>query len=267
MRRNIGLALALALAVSIDLGALGAASAADMAMRRYTKAPMAEPVMVYNWTGCYIGGNVGGAWARTAQTQIAKVNGVAVVPNNNFGTSTGGNFVGGAQIGCDYQFSGDWVVGVQGMFDFGNIKSQHVVPAFPAFLSRTNTRDLFTVTGRVGYLFTPEVLGYFKAGGAFARVDYNIFGAGPPMFLSESAKGVNRAGWTVGVGAEWMFAPGWSVFGEYNFMDFGRKNVNFVAAPGVAGVADVLRTRMQVNQVLVGVNYKFDWSRSMFMRY
>ncbi|MGC4665533.1 hypothetical protein, partial [Escherichia coli] len=38
----------------------GAASAADMAPRPYVKAP---PIVdVYNWTGFYIGGNVGGQW-------------------------------------------------------------------------------------------------------------------------------------------------------------------------------------------------------------
>ncbi len=54
-------------------------------------------------------------------------------------------------------------------------------------------------------------------------------------FNSENAFGVNRSGWTVGGGLEWMFAPGWSVFGEFNYMDFGNKNVNFVAAPGTVG--------------------------------
>ena len=50
----------------------GTAFAADMAPR-YTKAPPPPPPVVYNWTGCYIGGNVGGGWERTRQTQIAKV--------------------------------------------------------------------------------------------------------------------------------------------------------------------------------------------------
>ena len=41
---------------------VGAASAADLAARPYTKAqpPIAA---VYNWTGFYIGGHIGGAFA------------------------------------------------------------------------------------------------------------------------------------------------------------------------------------------------------------
>jgi outer membrane immunogenic protein len=239
--------------------ALGVAPvfAADMAVKA---RPMAPPVMVYNWTGCYIGGNVGGGWAKTDQTRVTRLGVVAVA---DYGSSEGSDFIGGAQIGCDYQFAGNWVVGVQGMFDFGNIDSSHILPAFPTFGSANRTKDIFTVTGRIGYLFAPQVLGYVKGGGAWARIDHNILppgGAG----LSESATGIDRQGWTVGGGVEWMFAPGWSVFGEYNYMDFGRKDIGFVSAVTgggfVAGApSEVVSTRLTAQQALVGVNYKFNW--------
>ena len=38
------------------------ALAADMAPA-YTKAPPMAPIAVYNWTGFYIGGHIGGGWA------------------------------------------------------------------------------------------------------------------------------------------------------------------------------------------------------------
>lgn len=263
MSRHFGWALASI--VSLGVSGLGAASAADMAVKA---RPMpVPPVITYNWTGCYIGGNVGGGWAQTDQSQIGKVDGTVINPASNFGSSTGSNVIGGAQIGCDYQFAGNWVVGIQGMFDFGNINSQHTLPAFPTFYSTNSTKDVFTVTGRVGYLFSPALLGYVKGGGAFARIDHNIYGTVPATFLSESANGVDRSGWTVGGGLEWMFAPGWSVFGEFNYMDFGRSNINFVQAPGTVGVADVVRTRLQVDQVLFGVNYKFNFGGPVVARY
>ncbi len=37
----------------------GAASAADLPANTYT-APPAVPVAAYNWTGCYVGGHLGG---------------------------------------------------------------------------------------------------------------------------------------------------------------------------------------------------------------
>jgi outer membrane immunogenic protein len=263
MRRHIGLVVTAGFL--LGLGTIGATSAADLAARPYTKAPVAAPVMTYNWSGCYIGGNVGGGWAKTEQQQIAKVGGPAIIPPNDFGSSEGSNVIGGGQIGCDYQFAGNWVVGVQGMFDFGSISSSHVEPtAFPgfpvgSFSSFNKTKDIFTATGRVGYLFAPQVLGYVKGGGAWARVDHIFTGVVPVPFLSESATGVDRQGWTVGGGIEWMFAPGWSVFGEYNYMDFGRKDIGFIAGPTTVGAADVVRTRLTTQTALVGVNYKFNW--------
>ncbi|WP_375412427.1 outer membrane protein [uncultured Bradyrhizobium sp.] len=235
---------------------------------RYTKAPAPAPVMVYNWTGCYIGGNVGGGWARTNQTRSTRV-GVAALAD--FGRSEGTDVIGGAQIGCDYQFAGNWVVGVQGMFDFGNIDSSHAISAFPTFTSVNRTRDVFTATGRIGYLFAPQVLGYVKGGGAWARIDHNIFQPGGA--LSESATGVDRQGWTVGGGLEWMFAPGWSVFGEYNYIDFGRRDIGFIAAAGTGAPftpgapSEVISTRLTIQQALVGVNYKFNWGGPVVAKY
>jgi len=261
MRHSVRKFLMAAAIASVSFA--GAASAADMRMPVKALPP---PVPVLSWTGCYIGGNVGGVWDRTSQTQIAKVTGVAVGPND-FGSSNGSGFTGGAQVGCDYQFASRWVVGVQGMFDFSNFSDQHTLPAFPAFFDVDNLKDVFTVTGRVGYLFTPALLGYVKGGGAWARADYNIFGFGPPLFASESATGINRQGWTVGAGLEWMFVRNWSVFGEFNYMDFGNKDIGFVQAPGTVGVADVVRTRLQVEQFLVGVNYRFNFGGPVAARY
>jgi outer membrane immunogenic protein len=239
------------------------ALAADMPL----KAPMlASPPVVYRWTGCYIGGNVGGGWAKTEHQQIAKVAPpAAIVPPNDFGTSDGSDIIGGGQVGCDYQM-GSWVIGGRGMFDFGHIKSSAVVPtAFPglpvgSFNSQNTTKDIFTATARLGYLFTPQLLGYVQGGGAWARIDHSFFGAGPPPFLSESAIDINRSGWTVGGGLEWMFLPGWSLFGEFNHMDFGRRDTAYTRGPlAVVGSEDVIRTKLTAQQALVGVNFKFGW--------
>jgi len=254
---------------AIVMAAAVPAFAADMAPR-YSKAPMAPPVIVYNWTGCYIGGNVGGGWARTNQDRVGFIDGTVISPAQPFGSSDSrGDFIGGGQIGCDYQFAGNWVVGVQGMVDFGDIRSSHAVTTFPTFTSTIRLKDTITATGRIGYLFAPQVLGYVKGGGAFARIDYNFFQPGGA--LSESATGVDRTGWTVGAGLEWMFAPGWSVFGEYNYMDFGRRNISFTSAVppalNIGSPGDIVRTRLEVQQALVGVNYKFNWGGPVVAKY
>jgi outer membrane immunogenic protein len=40
------------------------AFAADMATKMPMKAPPVAPAPIYNWTGWYVGGTVGGAWGK-----------------------------------------------------------------------------------------------------------------------------------------------------------------------------------------------------------
>jgi outer membrane immunogenic protein len=254
--------------IALGFALFGLAAAPAFAADLPVKAPpMAAAIAPsYNWSGCYIGGNVGAGWARVSQSQVGKVNGAPIVPPNDFGGGENTGLVGGGQIGCDYQFATAWVVGVQGMFNWSNLQSTHTLPAFPAFNSTDRMKSVFTATGRLGYLFTPSVLGYVKGGAAFTRVDSAINGTVPAPFLSETAS-YDRTGWTVGGGIEWMFAKGWSVFGEYNYLDFGTRNVSYVQAPGTFGLADVVSTKLTAQQALVGINYKFNWGGPVVARY
>jgi len=259
MRRHSGWALASV--VSLAVTGIGAASAADMAVK--AARPMPPPVVVYNWTGCYIGGNVGGGWAKQDQARIDQIGVVGPAPAI-YGTETDSAFVGGGQIGCDYQFAGNWVVGVQGQFDWGNIRGSHILPAFPTFTMFDKTSFIGTATARVGYLFAPQVLAYVKGGAAWTtNSDVLLL---PTGGVSESANWT-RTGWTVGGGVEWMFAPGWSVFGEYNYMDFGTNSVTFTAAPGLLPVGEHINIAQKAQTALVGVNYKFNFGGPVVARY
>ena len=190
----------------------------------------------------------------------------------DFGSAdSGGDFIGGGQIGCDYQFAGNWVVGIQGMFDFGNTNSRNNVldpraAAIGTPFTTTRTRDLYTVTGRIGYLFTPQLLGYVKGGGAWTNTYTEIRGNLPTPFLSESAS-ADRQGYTVGGGLEYQFARGWSVFGEYNYADFGRKDITFTAGPGTVGAPNITSTRLNIQTALVGLNYKFNFAGPVVAKY
>jgi outer membrane immunogenic protein len=240
----------------------GSAVAADMAPR-YTKAPPPAPIVVYNWTGCYIGGNIGGGWAKQDQFRIDQF-GIGPAPAN-YGGETGSAFIGGGQVGCDYQFAGNWVVGIQVQGDWGSIKGSHALPAFPTFTMFDKTDFIGTVTGRIGYLFAPQLLGYVKGGGAWTRS--SDFLQLPGGGLSEASGNWNASGWTVGGGLEWMFAPGWSVFGEYNYMDFGTRTVNFIAAPGLVPTGEHVSIKQTASTALVGVNYKFNWGGPVVAKY
>lgn len=262
------LMISAAAAISATLG-IGAASAADLAARPYTKAPVygAPPI---SWSGCYLGGSIGAGWDRFNAGEV----GFAGVPTPfvDYGSNSGSSVIGGGQIGCDYQFASNWVVGIQGQAEFGTINSSNAIAAFPGITAQFQVKNIETLTGRVGYAVAPAVLAYVKGGAAWA----NASGAAVVPALggiSGETANFTMTGYTVGGGLEWMFARGWSVFGEYNYMDFGTKNVNFpstglVPGFGAAGaLADTNAIKLTTQTAIVGVNYKFNWDSPVVAKY
>lgn len=229
---------ALLAAVAV-LGGASIASAADLPVKA---APYKAPAPVMSWTGCYVGANLGGG--RLRSDWIDPPTGLLDSHQRASGV------VGGGQLGCDYQASA-WVFGVQGMFDWSNMNDRQDEPLFPGFVDETHNRWFGTLTGRVGYLVTPAVLLYGKGGAAWIRNNYQTFAFG--NFNADA--NVTHSGWTVGGGFEWKFAPNWSVFAEYNHMEFGDHNTWFRQPGGFQFNIFINNQRTDVG--LVGVNYRF----------
>src|SRR3954470_21587635 len=160
-----------------------AASAADLAARPYTKAPMMAPV--YNWTGFYVGLNAGGAWSESNATTstvfspvgyfaASSVTSIGTVGNQNLNQSS---FTGGLTAGYNWQIS-NAVVGLEGDFNYFGFKrsvsSGAVYPCCAPTSYTINTSAsadwLATVRGRVGFLATPALLLYGTGGLAVANV-------------------------------------------------------------------------------------------------
>jgi len=210
-------------------------------------ASAVSPPPVYNWTGCYIGANVGGGWGSKDYFDP-----LAPIPENNLSGHRISGGVGGGQAGCDYQF-GRWVVGVQGSYDWANLTGRHLTP-FLDFMN-TSVPWLATATARFGYSFTPNLLLYVNAGGAWVRdhetkVDF-VTG------LLEGTADTTRRGWVVGAGGEYLITPNWSVFAEYNYLDFGRRQTMYIT-PDIPPALFPLDIRQQVQTVRVGVNVRFN---------
>jgi len=179
----------------VALGLAGTANAADLGAR-YTKAPVAIPAPIYNWTGFYIGGHIGGSFRGD--------------DNNLLGGSSDGTFLGGVQAGYDYQFAPNWVMGLEANYSFKDTNSNFA------------NRGLGSVTGRLGYTWGPALL-YVKGGYGWAGSRFsNGFGGNG-----------GRDGYTVGGGLEYLFTQNWSGKIEYQYFDFGT--VNFVTPAAVAG--------------------------------
>ena len=108
--------------------AVASANAADIVPPQVSKErplrPLPPPVVpAYNWTGFYIGGNLGGGWARAdfANTATGTAGGVPLPTNTNSGTATARGLIGGGQIGFNYEFATNWLLGIEADIDAANI--------------------------------------------------------------------------------------------------------------------------------------------------
>jgi outer membrane immunogenic protein len=212
------------------------------------KAPLA-PVL-YSWTGCYIGGEGGGAWGTSSHTAASGRNAGQTI-TGNFGT-TGG--IAGGTIGCNYQV-GSWVVGAEEDMSWINTKGS--TPDIPPFninsVSTTQQDWLDTLRGRLGIAWGRTLI-YATGGAAFTGADVT---ACPLAGCVSQSKTVT--GWTVGGGVEYAFLNGWSVKLEYLYADFGSPQ--FINPPVSVGAGTIVtrNVRLDDNIVRAGLNYRFTW--------
>lgn len=222
----------IALLAAVSVFALSqTASAADMSRPVYKAPPPAAPV--WSWTGFYLGAHLGGAWADES----------ASIPA--FGTPglDPSGFIGGGQIGYNWQVNQNWVLGIEGDISWTNADAS----ATNGVVTATSDHNWYaTLAGRLGYTAGPWML-YGKGGAAWMDVDYTATVPGLAATIGDT-----RTGWMVGVGLEWMFTPNWTAKVEYNYLDFGSESYSF--AP-VAPLGTSIDTN--VNLIKAGVNYKF----------
>jgi outer membrane immunogenic protein len=230
-----------------------AASAADLKPAPvYSKAPMMAPA--FSWTGFYVGGNLGGAWAHHDWD------------DSFFGLDFGGGnsngvFIAGGQVGANYQFN-NFVIGVEGTFDWAannnNSTSGIIVPGVGGNTIQVTSNDTWisTLAARFGVAYD-RVLFYGKAGGGW--VGNNGFTA-TDLTTGGSITGSSSStisGWLVGAGIEWAFASNWSLKAEYDYLGLsGRTFVVPVGAPFLVG--DTFTTAgNNIQMATVGINFRF----------
>lgn len=216
----------------------GAASAADLAARPYTKAP--PPIVsVYNWTGFYIGVSGGGGWGRTDW----QYNTIPASPSTNHDIS---GWLAGGQVGYNWQ-AGSWVFGLEADGHWADINGSTLCPN-PAFVCGSKVDTLASFRGRIGYAAGP-VLFYGTGGAGYAHEKFSAVTPGGPNFFTNA----DRWGYAAGAGIEWGFAPNWSAKVEYMHYGFDRWTAPVGALSGVA-TTDL---RLNIDTFKVGVNYRF----------
>ena len=240
----------------------GPADAADLGRPVY-KTPPPAPAPVYSWTGCYVGAHVGWGWGHNNATTNSFSFGVNHISGGT-GVNTSGALFGG-QLGCNYQFAGNWVAGIQGDIagtDFNgranDALSQIEGGAFGSTIG-VKTDWLTSVTGRLGWAFwNNQALVYVKGGIAWTHNKWDLHDAALPFNPAELDE--TRSGWTIGGGLEWtLWSPNWTAFVEYNFYQFnGGSTFDNTFDRDVSFKTQFVTGRQEINTVKVGVNYKFN---------
>jgi len=246
----------------VALGLSAPASAADLAARPYTKAPIAAPAPIYTWTGFYLGIQGGGGWGRSNETYFFAPNTPAFAGTQNYDTS--GGFVGGV-AGYNWQMRA-FVVGLEGDYHWADINGRSsVINVGPPNLGdtfATKLRGFGDIKGRVGYAWGPAL--WFVSGGAAVgdiqhRYDAALNGGAANTFVQNDW----RWGWTLGTGVEYMFAPNWSAKVEYNYIDLGKSTIQYAAVPAT----NRSEWNDTIHTIKAGVNYHFNWGTPVVAKY
>jgi opacity protein-like surface antigen len=248
MRRRVIVSLG---AAGLSLGIVALASAADLP--RPELPVRSSATIPWSWSGFYVGGHVGAA---LSITDIADPFGVPLFGDNV--RSPG--FIGGGQIGYSYQV-GPTVFGLEA--DISKVVSDGTNTCFAVsgfnITSTCRVRpDLYaTLTGRLGYAAGPALL-YAKGGAAWTHDAVDVIFNKNASDRSGASSSFGATGWTVGGGIEYALAPAWSAKLEYDYLNFGDRNI---ATPYVAGnpfglTGPVTSAAEQVHQVKLGLNYR-----------
>jgi opacity protein-like surface antigen len=217
-----------------------------------------------SWTGCYLGGHIGGAWGQGRwlnPAQFPLTNGANLFADGSlpFEQQIAGGLAG-LQAGCRYQVSSDWVMGLGGDWSDARIVRDDSLTPFVsppgvgvATMLKTNSDWLATATGSIGYAFD-RLLVYGKGGVAWAQNRYEVV-ASPAVFAGSDFKtSETRTGWVAGVGIEYALTSDLSTTIEYDYYDFGQETLAFVDQAGTTGSA---KRAQRVNAIKFGLNYRF----------
>lgn len=245
------------LAAALSLCLAQAALAADMP----AKLPVAAPV--YNWTGFYIGGNIGYGWGKSDNDFADAVTGFATVPMGSDTTNVNG-VIGGLQAGYNWQ-TDSFVFGVETDVQMSGQKISGTAVCPTASCGPggtvTHTEQLTwfgTTRSRLGWAFD-RWLAYGTGGVAYGAVkssgSVNFF---VPLRLTGPYSGsTTRVGWVAGAGLEGAITRNWSARVEYLYIDFGTANFSSPTTFPLAAGAITDSMHLRDNIVRVGLNYRF----------
>jgi outer membrane immunogenic protein len=254
-------------AAALSLSLISSGASADGYVTPDQPPPPELPppyVTVFNWTGAYVGANLGFAftdthfdYAATSLPACAAITGVVSDCRAN-GNANSNGLAGGLQAGFNFQ-SGHFIWGFEGDVTWrgSSVGKATFVPAFGAIQQFTENNDwLITLRPRIGFAYYRAFI-YATGGAALSSVSHTVAFQDPsgvlaPLTEHESS---TRAGWTLGTGVEYVLASHLTFKGEYLFVDLGNVTVTTPAAGGWFATATQFAEREHI--LHAGLNYKF----------
>ena len=293
MKKGIASCAAIALIGGCLSGSL--ARAADLPV----KSPPVLPPPVFIWTGWYLGGSAGFGLGNSG-TVTPSATGIdlgvfgdgprqlaSVVPviNGPIDTDPRGA-LGGFQFGYNQQIN-RFVWGFEADYSWANINGSGTRTGAGTIVFQNTTvntttvgvneqlKGLGTIRGRIGFTPSERSLLYATGGLAFGSASSNttigvvqtINGVvtGDTFTPLSGTGSKTLAGWTVGGGGEWAFAPHWSVKAEYLYYDLGHLSYSPGTIVLLSGGAPIpfgnipvsASARFNGSIARVGINYLF----------
>ncbi|HTR85996.1 MAG TPA: outer membrane beta-barrel protein [Reyranella sp.] len=253
-----------------------------------SEAPPAAATPQRSWTGFYIGGNAGGSLGLNPTTDVTTFSPAGStggtppginnpMTNASFNHSPSG-LLGGGQLGYSMQF-GNWLVGVEGDWDYANqtsvvtkqvftASSTTVAPTLLGYSDEQHIRWIATTRARFGRV-EDNWMWFLTGGLAFAQIDstYNLsanstFATLNGLFPGSMTTGGVQAGWTIGGGMETSLAglglANWTGKLEYLYVNLGNiSNTMLVPSGGGQGYMFTSSSAINIHMARLGINYHF----------
>ncbi|HET6388852.1 outer membrane protein [Hyphomicrobium sp.] len=225
----------------------------------------------YNWSGLYVGANVGFSESRT-DVDLSHSTG-AIFYNDPFVPSAGhlgsdDSVVGGVEVGFNHQFN-SIVVGVAADVSWTDTENEgtFTTPLGSQWNIKSSPDIFGTVRGKAGVLVRPDLLIYATGGLAWGQFDVKqattfVEGSGCSVDCegSRTSGNFNHLGFVVGGGLEWALTQHWSLKAEYLFLDFGSEDYQLQGTTKPGGNVPYVETFSADQQMHIGragINYRF----------
>ena len=210
---------------------------------------LAAPPTPYNWTGIYVGANLGGVRVHNTSQEIGPNYWFDNPPAPVYGADATG-VIGGIQAGYNWQIQ-NFVFGLEGDLDLtsANSSTTRATPFDSPMAQTAGLKGLATLRGRAGIAVDNTLL-YVTGGLATGRLNDHVIEPGAANIVFDSTGW--RAGWIAGGGIEYAIAKNWTIKAEALYADFGH-------AEGPMSVDNTYRFRFKDTATIgrAGFNFRF----------